>query len=118
MTDPYEGLSTLVDELRSIREAVADAGDSLSAWVGAHAHELEPEHRRELAKRAARISGLSNDVLAAVRIADDCADYLPCIDERDTLQSVTEMFRDVERGIRDPSELRYAIERIEPNYVL
>jgi hypothetical protein len=38
--------------------------------------------------------------------------------EQQDTADLAEMIRDVERGIRDPSELRYAIERIEPNYVL
>jgi hypothetical protein len=64
---------------------------------------------RELSRMAGKVQGDISDLAIGL----DKAQY----EQHDTAD-LAEMIRDVERGIRDPCELRYAIERIEPNYVL
>jgi hypothetical protein len=76
------------------------------------------EAARETLKACHEIAGMIAHGLASLDTEDlvcslDDAQY-----DQEDAAGLAEMFRDVERGIRDPSELRYAIERIEPNYVL
>ena len=112
-------LAGVADELTGVasyavtdaRRALANGGDleALRAALEAARESLKDIH----AKAGTILHGLYTlDTEDLVCSLDD-AQY----EQADTVD-LAEMFRDVERGIRDPSELRYAIERIEPNYVL
>jgi hypothetical protein len=115
-------LAGVADELTGVasyavtdaRRALANGGDleALRAALEAARESLKDIH----AKAGTILHGL--DTLDT----EDLEDLVCSLDDAQYEQADTvdlaEMFRDVERGIRDPSELRYAIERIEPNYVL